>query len=168
MAGRTTLYELGMKSKNAEQDAFVFHFMDILTAPIMTYDQSWASAIPDRLKKEITMHRLIAGIKQEEMATMAEVVAYLITATLSFPLDNDWVDIYTHAACIVAEECWQENHRDIIQAPRKLSRNQEEDLIRLRRWIYERRQGNVKKKMKGAEQSQHSRIKRFDFNERAA
>jgi hypothetical protein len=157
-----------LKSKNAEQDAFVFHFMDILTAPIMTYDQSWATAIPERLKREITMQRTISGIKQEEMATMAEVVAYLITATLSFPLDSDWVDIYTHAACTVAEECWQEDHWQTVQAPRTLGRNQTEDLTRLRRWIYERRQGNVRKKMKGAEQSSHSRIKRFDFNERAA
>jgi hypothetical protein len=68
-----------------------------LTNPIITFNPSWADTLPDWLKVEIKMQRLIQLIMGEEgLATDAEALAYVSNASLSMPLDSEWIDIYQY------------------------------------------------------------------------
>ena len=55
-----------------EEETFVFEFMDILTAPIITFSTSWADAIPNRLKQDIKIARLMGGMVKENFANIPE------------------------------------------------------------------------------------------------
>jgi hypothetical protein len=68
-----------------------------LTDPIVVFDPSWADTLPDWLKGEIKMQRLIQLMTGEEgVATDAEALAYVSNASLSVPLSSEWVDIYQY------------------------------------------------------------------------
>ena len=129
---------------------FTLGFMDMLTAPILTFSSAWADSIPDRLLKLITMERLVQGMLKLEYAGDAECVAYIMTRTFESPLNHDWCDVYTHLSCIVCEKNWKEDHWEQTKAPRKLTDWQEKQLLMpLRLWIYKRRRMHVKDRMKG-------------------
>lgn len=142
-----------MAGKRREEEAFVFHFMDILSAPILTHDSAWADSIPKRLIDAIKLQRLVAAIKHEEMATLPEVAAFMITRAFNAPMNHDWAEIYIHVGCKVCEQCFGEDTWDKVRGLKKLNDYQEGMLKHLRRWIYERRRMHVKKRMKIAEQT---------------
>lgn len=129
-------------------DKFVFEFMDMLTAPVITHSQSWADCIPKRLLDLISMSRLISGMQKDEMASYPEVVAYLTTASFEAPLGSDWTEIFTHCSCTVCEQHFNEDHWDTLDAHRKLSDYQKEKLDKLRRWIYDKRRKALKNSMR--------------------
>jgi hypothetical protein len=138
-----------MQTKQAstrQKDKFVFEFMDMLAAPILTHSAAWKDAIPKRLIQEITLHRLIAGMQKEELATLPETVAFIMTRSFDAPMDHDWTDIYTHISCKLCEQCWGEDHWEHVRAPRELNSYQAGMLKHLRQWIYRRRRQHVKTK----------------------
>jgi len=117
-----------------------------LTDPIIVFPGGWGDTLPDWLKTAITLERLIENmkvIKGEEMAgTDAEACAYLYTASLTQPLDHDWAQIYLYIATKVYEK--QRTPQSGVTMPEdirveSLTRNQEDDLNRLKRWIYRKR-----------------------------
>jgi len=136
--------QIAKQSGKRQREAFVFHFMDILTAPILTHSVAWKDAIPERLIKTITMSRLIASMQKEELATLPETVAFIMTRSFDAPMDHDWTAIYTHISCKVCEEEWGENHWDEVKAPRELTDWQKGMLKHLRQWIWRRRRQHVK------------------------
>ena len=154
------------KTKNADSKEFVFTFMDILTAPIITFDASWADTIPERVRKLITMQRIIVSITKENTATLAETVAYMMTRTFIGPMTSEWTDIYTHISCKLCEQEFGEDHWDAVQAPRKLDQYKQYKLEQLQRFIYDKRQLVVKKKMTGAALAK-SLTQKFKFDEAA-
>jgi hypothetical protein len=131
-----------------DQEEFVFHFMDILSAPVLTHTTSWADAIPPRLMKIITMARLKAGLQKEQLATFPEVTAFMITRTFEAPMDHDWTEIYTFVSCTVCEEYFGEDHWSQVCPDKRLNDYQQDLLLRLRRWIYEKRRLAVHKRIK--------------------
>jgi hypothetical protein len=83
---------------------------------LIVADQSWADAIPEWILKEISAERMINGIidtiKPEKTAQNtvqsrnnevgdAEIVAYLMTASLRAPLSTDITDIYLYVSAKV-------------------------------------------------------------------
>ena len=77
------------------------------------------------------------SIKGEEITgTDAEVVAYLYTASLEAPLDGDWVEIYLYMASKVMKRHTKQEMPADMRVVEKLTRNQEDDLLRFRRWLY--------------------------------
>jgi|SRR6187399_860153 hypothetical protein len=133
-----------VKQNKRQTEKFVFEFMDMLSAPILTHSIAWKDAIPQRLIKEITLYRLIAGMQKEELATLPETVAFIMTRSFDAPMDHDWTDIYTHVSCTVCEQCWGEDHWEHVKAPRILNQYQAGMLKHLRQWIYRRRRMHVK------------------------
>ena len=64
-------------------------------------DMSWADTIPDWLLEEIKAERLIyglAGISNPEVPKVgdAEVIAYLMTASLRAPMPSEYVEVYVY------------------------------------------------------------------------
>lgn len=132
-----------------DQDKFTFHFMDVLSAPILTFSQSWADSIPARLKHIILPERLLYAMQDKELAGDAECVAYIMTRTYESPMSSDWVDIYTHLSCKVAQEHWNQDCWESVSAPKELTDYQKNYLLLpLRKWIYERRRKALKERMK--------------------
>jgi len=117
-----------------------------LTDPIIVFPGGWGEDIPEWLKNTITLERLamnMRALKGEEMTgTDAEACAYLMTVTLSQPVDSDWTQIYLYVAGKVYEgwrskESGTEFPEDI--QVESLTREQENDLNRLKEWIYRTR-----------------------------
>lgn len=130
---------------------FTFNILDSLQAPVITYDQMWASAIPPRVMKIIPEARMIAAMKKESLATIPEVSAYIMTRSFIGPMDNDWTDIFCHASCSMCETWFKEDRWDDVEASRKLNRYQDDLMWKLRMWIYEKRRFYLGKKLKAQE-----------------
>lgn len=126
----------------------IFNLMDALNAPLITYTTSWADCIPKRIRDTIPMARIQSLIMKENMATLPEVAAYLITRTFEAPMSSEWVNIYTHVLCKVCEDYFNENHWDEITYTRLLNSDEQRYLKDLRVWIYERRRKALKDKLK--------------------
>jgi hypothetical protein len=129
-----------------------FEFVDALRAPILTHAQAWADCIPARVLQIIVQARLVSLMKQEELATIPETVAFIMTRTFEAPMDHDWTDIYTHLSCTMCRDWFNEDHFEAVKAPKELTDYQTNYLLRpLRKWIWERRRKYVKQQLKSEE-----------------
>ncbi len=118
----------------------------VFTDPILVFPGGWGDTLPEWIKSSITLERLIENmraLKGEEMTgTDAEVCAYLYTASLTQPMDNDWTQIYLYIATKTYEK-WRtkgsgvEMPEDI--AVESLSDYQMQHLNHLKAWIYQKR-----------------------------
>jgi hypothetical protein len=87
-----------------------------------------------RVERMIENMKAIKGA--EMMGTDAEVVAYLYTASLESPMDSDWVEIYLYMASKVMKRHTKQEMPADMRVVEKLTRNQEDDLLRFKRWLY--------------------------------
>jgi hypothetical protein len=112
------------------------------TDPIIVCPGGWGDSLPDWLKEAITTERLMTNMKslkgEEATATDAECCAYLYTASLSTPLDNDWTQIYLYIATKSYEQ-WNKSKMPDEVAVNSLNDYQLMNLNRLRKWIYQTR-----------------------------
>lgn len=132
------------------EEKFVFEFMDMLTAPIITFSASWADAIPNLLKRDISFSRMVSGMMDEKMATIPETVAYIMTRTLEAPMNHEWTNIYLWCSLDYMKTYRNKTDADFedIFPPEKLSDYEKSLLKRLRVWIYEKRREVVKQRIK--------------------
>ena len=66
---------------------------------IVVYPGGWGDTVPYWLKNAITLERMLANMgKNEATGTEAEACIYLMTVSLSQPIDSDWVQIYLYVA----------------------------------------------------------------------
>ena len=79
-------------------DSMIGALVGTLTDPIIVYPGGWGDSLPDWLKNAIVLERLTENMKEtkgeQPTGTDAEACAYLNTASLSAPMDNDWSQIY--------------------------------------------------------------------------
>lgn len=107
----------------------------------------WAKTLPEWLLKEIEAERVIAGFcdllgKEHEPVGDAEVVAYLMTASLTAPLPYEYTNIYLYCAGRVLERC----RRGPVPTDIRVTRLTEAEayaLKRLRGDIFDKRGGKV-------------------------
>ena len=144
-----------VKSSSKETGKSIFEFMDMLAAPIITFSSSWTDAIPHNLKQDIKLSRLIGGRKNEEMATIPETVAYIMTRTYEAPMSHEWANIYIWCSAHYLKQFRNKTDNDLkdVEPPEKLSEYEESLLKRLRVWIYEKRRECVKQQMKQSTQT---------------
>ena len=114
----------------------------VFTDPILVFPGGWGDTLPDWIKGAITLERLIENVralKEGEMTgTDAEACAYLMTVSLTQPIDHDWTKIYLYVAGKVCRQHKQaEIPEDILVE--SLDAEQMRDLNRLKAWIYDRR-----------------------------
>ena len=118
----------------------------VFTDPIIVFPGGWGETLPEWIKSSITLERLIENMKalkgEEMTGTDAEVCAYLYTASLTQPMDNDWTQIYLYIATKTYEK-WRTKESG-VEMPAdirvdSLSDYQLADLRRLKDWIYRRR-----------------------------
>ena len=114
----------------------------VFTDPIIVFPGGWGDSLPDWIKPAINMERLIENMKslkgEQPTGTDAEACAYLMTASLTQPIDRDWTEIYLYVTTKTFSK-----HKD-CQVPddirvEELSQNQLDDLNRLKAWLYQTR-----------------------------
>ena len=113
-----------------------------LTDPIIVFPGGWGDTLPEWLKNAITLERLtmnMKSLKGEAMTgTDAEACAYLMTVSLTQPIDSDWTQIYLYVATQTYRK-WGKNEMPGDIAVDRLDDEQMRDLHRLKEWLYSQR-----------------------------
>jgi len=114
-----------------------------LTDPIIVFPGGWGDTLPDWLKTAITLERMIGNMKElksevEQTGTDAEACAYLMTVSLTQPMDSDWTQIYLYVASQTYKR-WEKGEMPADIAVDSISDYQVQELNRLKSWLYERR-----------------------------
>jgi hypothetical protein len=127
-------------------DKGISDIVGVFTDPILVFPGGWGGSLPDWLKGAITMERLIENmmaLKGEQMTgTDAEACAYLMTVSLTQPMDSDWSEIYLYVAGKVYEKHRTKESGVTMPGDIRvdhLSDYQMQHLNRLKDWIYRQR-----------------------------
>ena len=114
----------------------------VFTDPIIVFPGGWGDTLPEWLKNAITLERLtmnMKALKGEEMTgTDAEACAYLMTVSLTQPMDSDWTQIYLYVATQTYRS-WGKNEMPEDIAVDRLDDGQMRGLYRLKEWLYNQR-----------------------------
>ena len=146
----TSIPNLRPKSFIKAKSDFVLDFMDLLQSPIIVYPSQWQDAVPKDLLNNITMARMLTQMRGEHMASLTEVVAYMMPRTFESPMPSEWVNIYTWCGLQYAKTFKKTGQTEAMEevAPKQLSEYEMGLLKRLRVWIYEKRRQALKDSMK--------------------
>ncbi|MFC4218993.1 hypothetical protein [Flagellimonas marina] len=141
---------LSTKSHKKAQSDFVLDFLDLLQSPIIVYPSQWQDAVPKDLLNNVTMARMLTQMRGEHMASLTEVVTYMMPSTFESPMPSEWVNIYTWCGLEYAKTFKKDGQIEAMKevAPKQLSEYEMGLLKRLRVWIYEKRRKALKDSMK--------------------
>jgi hypothetical protein len=110
-----------------------------LTDPIIVFPGGWGDTLPDWLKTAITMERMIGNMKalkeEEPTGTDAEACAYLMTVSLTQPMDSNWTQIYLYVASKTYKQ-WVKGEIPADIVVESISDYQTQELNRLKSWLY--------------------------------
>ncbi len=113
-----------------------------LTDPIIVFPGGWGDTIPEWFKTAITMERMIENMKalkgEEPTGTDAEACAYLMTLSLTQPMDSDWTEIYLYVASQTYKR-WEKGEMPTDIVVESISDSRMGELNRLKSWIYRQR-----------------------------
>jgi hypothetical protein len=113
-----------------------------LTDPIIVFPGGWGDTLSDWLKTAITLERMIGDMKmlkgEEPTGTDAEACAYLMTLSLTQPMDSDWTQIYLYIAG-QSYKRWNKGEMPADIAVDSISDYQIGELNRLKSWLYHQR-----------------------------
>ena len=113
-----------------------------LTDPVFVFPGGWGDTLPEWLKTAITLERLEMNMKslrgEESTGTDAEACAYLMTVSLTQPIDSDWTQIYLYIATRTYRR-WGKNEMPGDIALDQLDDGQMRYLRRLKEWLYNQR-----------------------------
>ncbi len=127
-------------------DKGISYIVGVFTDPILVFPGGWGDSLPDWLKGAITMERLIENMKalkgEQMTGTDAEACAYLMTVSLTQPMDSDWSEIYLYVAGKVYEK--HRTKEPGVTLPEDIRVNhlsdyQMQHLNRLKAWLYRQR-----------------------------
>lgn len=127
---------------NSSIDKGISEIVGVFTDPILVFPGGWGDNLPEWLKGAITMERLIENmkaLKDDEMTgTDAEACTYLMTVSLTQPMDSDWSQIYLYVAGKTCKR-WGKSEIPADIAVDSLNENQISKLNHLKTWLYRER-----------------------------
>jgi hypothetical protein len=113
-----------------------------LIDPIIVFPGGWGGTLPDWLKTAITLERMMGNMKalkgEEPTGTDAEACAYIMTLSLTQPMDSDWTQIYLYVAG-QSYKRWNKREMPADIAVNSISDYQTGELNRLKSWLYQQR-----------------------------
>ena len=152
-----------LKPTKREEKKFVDHFMYLLTSPALYYPQ-WTP--PEPMLKDRMIH-LLTDYKcfEREECSDYDALIYVQTASMSFPLDTEWFNIFMWLFMKYykdeAPSEWNEEHG------RELSYCEKHDLLRLKQWIFKKQIEHIKAKNKEekevVKEEEKKKQSNFDF-----
>ena len=142
--------DLPPDAQRAIEDAVGCLFDPIIVWPI----GGWGDSLPEKIKGDITIYRMLQILKHEEgVATWPEVCAYLFTVTLERPVGHEWTDIYLYA---MTQYMGDSMPADLKKET--LGRYEMQLLDRFRRWLWDARHRARKHRSKVEGHSQESKV----------
>lgn len=123
------------KGRTREEAKLIDDLVHAIQGPIIVFSESWP--IPETLKKDVTMARLLKMLKDKEpgLVTDLESVAYMYSRAMVAPMGSEWTNIYLYAAGKMLKE---RGTKPPPNTPEKLSQDEERMYNDLRRWLFER------------------------------
>jgi hypothetical protein len=127
-------------NKTAEKG--ISDIVGCLTDPIVVFPGGWGDSIPEWLKTAITLERMMGNMKElkgeDPKGTDAEACAYLMTVSLTQPMDSDWTQIYLYIAG-QSYKRWEKGEMPGDIVVDSISEYQIGELNRLKAWLYRQR-----------------------------
>ena len=127
-------------NKTVEQG--ISDIVGCLTDPIIVFPGGWGDTLPDWLKTAITMERMMGNMKalkgEEPTGVDAEACAYLMTVSLTQPMDSHWTQIYLYVASQTYKR-WNKAEMPADIVVDSISNTQAGELNRLKVWLYGQR-----------------------------
>ena len=127
-------------NRTVEKD--ISDIVGCLTDPIIVFPGGWGDTLPEWLKTAITMERMIGNMKalkgEEPTGTDAEACAYLMTLSLTQPMDSDWTEIYLYVASQTYKR-WEKGEMPDDIAVDSITTYQMGELNRLKAWLHHQR-----------------------------
>ena len=122
---------------------FVDYFLYLLKAPTVGHPD-WVDTLRDQRDK-VLMERMVhhKELFAQKMCTEFEAMLYVSTVSLAYPINHDWFVIYMWLFRRWNKEKAQEIGSDDV--PERLNPNQQEDLARLRQWVFKTQMLHLKK-----------------------
>lgn len=130
-------------NQERQVEGWISELAGVFTDPIIVWPSPWMDTLPEAIKKEVPLQRLLmqmqfqAGAVEEMTATDAEALLYMYPASLEFPLNETWANIYVYLGAKVCGGMGRIVPDDLKETV--LSENQKRELAHLKRWIYEHR-----------------------------
>jgi len=113
-----------------------------LTDPVIVFPSGWGDTLLDWLKNAITLERMIGNMKVlkngELTGTDAEACAYLMTLSLTQPMDSDWTQIYLYVASQTYRR-WDKGEMPADIVVDSINEYKMRELNRLKAWLYRQR-----------------------------
>ena len=136
-------------------DKAIDEMVGALTDPIIVWPMGgWGDSLPEKIKGDITIYRMLQLMKHEEgVATWPEVCAYLYTVTLERPVAHEWADIYLYAMTQYMGDLMP-----IDLKKESLGRYEMQLLDHFRRWLWDARHRARKHRSKEERRSQEPKV----------
>ena len=127
---------------NKTMEKGISDIVGCLTDPIIVFPGGWGDTIPEWLKTAIILERMIGDMKalkgEELTGTDAEACVYLMTVSLTQPMDSDWTQIYLYVASQTYKR-WGKGEMPADIVVDSISDYQMGELNRLKLWLYGQR-----------------------------
>ncbi len=129
--------------KRFNLDRAIDDLVGSLSDPIIVYPSPWKETLPEEILKQVPLDRMVLQMRyhkgdiKEMTATDTEALLYMYPASLEFPLDHDWAQIYIYLGSLVCGSMGREIPEDLNNT--ELTSYQMQKLEHLKRWIYDKR-----------------------------
>jgi hypothetical protein len=136
-------------------EGWIDDLVGALCDPIIVYPSPWKDDLPDWVKPQITLERLVMNMKVLHEGGVpvgdTEVLAYIFPRTMEEPLSEQWMRIYTY----VFTQSMKFKKVEVPEDLRceSLSDYDMRELNDLKTWIYQKRVQHRKEKAKAERQA---------------
>jgi hypothetical protein len=92
----------GLQPQHSKQvDGWISDLVGALTDPIIAFPSPWMADIPENIKKQIPLERLIMNMRVSKEGKgvpvgECEVIAYMFPRTMEEPMGYEWTHIYSY------------------------------------------------------------------------
>jgi hypothetical protein len=150
-----------------EEAGWIDNLVGALTDPIIVFPNDWQHDIPEELKKQIPMERLIMNMKVEHEGKGVpvgdiEALVYMFPRTMEAPMTDEQNRLYFH--------CFNEAMKfmkvevpDDLKEKHPLSQYEMHELDNLKRFIWDRRVKARKEKARGVTKAAGGETKKKDL-----
>jgi len=124
------------------EEKWIGELVGVFCDPIIVYPSAWQDTLPDWIKPQITLERLIMNMKVIKEGGVpvgdTEALAYIYPRTMEAPMSEQWFRIYMYVFTQAMKFKKTEVPEDLRSE--KLSDYDMQQLNALKRWIYDRRE----------------------------
>ena len=136
-------------------EGWIDDLVGALCDPIIIYPSPWKDDLPDWIKPQITLERLVMNMKVVHEGGVpvgdTEALAYIFPRTMEEPMSEQWMRIYTYVFTQAMKFKKVEVPEDLRRE--SLSDYDMRELIDLKTWIYQKRMQHRKEKSRAERQA---------------